>query len=92
MKKAALLILTAYSIMLSGCESLSQAIAPMADTATPAARPQAAPGGAAIPEECLKLVAGIKACERTGGFMEMGCKTGVKAKDTCPIPLDKLMQ
>lgn len=87
MKKTALLILTAYSIMLSGC-----GIVPMADTATPAARPQAAPGAAAIPEECLKLVAGIKACERAGGFTEMGCKIGVKAKYTCPIPLDKLMQ
>ncbi len=44
-----------------------------------------------VPEECTKLVAAIKSCEKAGGFMESTCKQAAKSKYTCPIALDKLM-
>lgn len=44
------------------------------------------------PAECLKLVAAIKACDQTGGFLAMGCKAMAKSQFTCPIPVETLMR
>lgn len=43
------------------------------------------------PVECLKLVAAIKACDQTGGFMAMGCKVLARSQYACPIPIETLM-
>jgi len=44
-----------------------------------------------VPAECLKLVAALKACEQTGGFLSMGCKAIANSSFDCPIPVAKLM-
>ena len=82
MKKIALFLLIASSILLSGTAS--------AELAAPPTAP-AKPAEKSIPEECVKLVAAIKACEKAGGFTESSCKYAAKSKYTCPIALDKLM-
>ncbi|MDH5517471.1 MAG: hypothetical protein OEY36_06590 [Gammaproteobacteria bacterium] len=43
------------------------------------------------PVECLKLVAAIKVCQQTGGFLEMICKRTAEASFDCPLPLSDLM-
>jgi len=81
MKKTTLLLI-ASSIILSGTAA--------AELAAPPTAP-ATPAEPSIPEECVKLVAAIKACEKIGGFSAMSCKYTAKSKYTCPIPLEKLM-
>jgi len=63
----------------------------LAGNITLAAADQPKTTSPSIPEECTKLVAAIKACEKAGGFTESSCKYAAKSKFTCPIPLDKLM-
>lgn len=36
------------------------------------------------PAECLKLIAALKACDQTGGFMAMGCKGLARSQFNCP--------
>lgn len=43
------------------------------------------------PAECLKLVAAIKVCQQTGGFLEMICKKTAEASFDCPLPLSELL-
>jgi len=91
MKKTALIFLTAYSIMIAGTATAADTAAASAPAAATSEQPQATASATAVPEECLKLVAAIKACEKIGGFSAMGCKYTAKSKYTCPVALDKLM-
>ena len=43
------------------------------------------------PVECLKLVAALKACDETSGFLSMGCKAIANNSFDCPIPVGQLM-
>lgn len=36
------------------------------------------------PAECLKLIAALKACDQTGGFLQMGCKGLARSQFNCP--------
>lgn len=36
------------------------------------------------PAECGKLIAALKACDQTGGFMAMGCKAVARSQFDCP--------
>ena len=90
MKKVTLLFI-ASSFMLSGIAAAELAAPPTFPAAAAAPAPAAAPAETSIPEECVKLVAAIKACEKIGGFSAMSCKYTAKSKYTCPIPLEKLM-
>ena len=77
--------------MLSGTAAAELAAPPTFSAAVTTPAPASAPAETSIPEECVKLVAAIKACEKIGGFSAMGCKYTAKSKYTCPIALDKLM-
>ena len=56
-----------------------------------AAQAAAASGGRDTsnwPVECVKKLAGIKACEQAGGWFETACKIGVNSSfSTCKIPM-----
>ena len=82
--KKTILLLALFSFTFAGAASSSQ-------NTMLAAAEQAKTPAPSIPEECTKLVAAIKACEKSGGFMESGCKQAAKSKFNCPIALDKLM-
>lgn len=56
-----------------------------------AAQPQQV-AEASTPAGCVKLVAAIKACDQTGGFMAMGCKALAKSQFDCPVPVETLMR
>ena len=44
------------------------------------------------PIECLKLVAAIKACDQSSGFLSMGCKAVARSQFVCPIPVEELLR
>lgn len=44
-----------------------------------------------MPVECLKLVAALKVCDQSSGFLSMGCKVVAKSSFECPLPLDLLL-
>jgi PDZ domain len=40
-----------------------------------------------MPVECIKLVAALKVCDQTSGFLSMGCKAIARSSTECPLPL-----
>ena len=40
-----------------------------------------------MPLECIKLVAALKACDQTSGFLSMGCKAIARSSTDCPLSL-----
>lgn len=66
--------------------------APVAQKTVEQATVQPQQTEASVPEECMKLVAAIKACDQTGGWMAAGCKMGAKASFNCPVPLETIMR
>jgi len=40
-----------------------------------------------MPLECLKLVAALKVCDQSSGFLSMGCKAIARSSTDCPLSL-----
>jgi hypothetical protein len=54
------------------------------NAAAPAAPAQPATPEANSPGECLKLIAALKACDQSGGFLKMACQSLARTQFNCP--------
>lgn len=54
------------------------------NAANPAAPAQPATPEANSPGECLKLIAALKACDQSGGFLKMACQSLARTQFNCP--------